>query len=106
MRPAVCYSEAHKSPTSPRPGVAHHKKPTDELLRLENACQGRAFAQRRDAAVVAVFKATGIRLSELAGICYDAEDARRSDLDLWNREITIRGEGGKACEVPKQSIVG
>ena len=67
-----------------------------ELSRLENACQGRAFAQRRDAAVVAVFKATGIRLSELAGICYDAEDARRSDLDLWNREITIRGKGGKA----------
>jgi len=67
-----------------------------ELSRLEKACQGRTFAQRRDAAVIAVFKATGIRVSELAGIRYDAEDARRSDVDLWNREITIRGKGGKA----------
>ncbi len=43
-----------------------------ELSQLENACQGRTFAQRRDAAVMAVFTATGIRVSELAGICYDA----------------------------------
>src|ERR1019366_26621 len=28
--PAPCYREAHKSPTSPRSGVAHHRKPTDE----------------------------------------------------------------------------
>jgi site-specific recombinase XerD len=67
-----------------------------ELSRLEKACQGRTFAQRRDAAVIAVFKATGIRVSELAGIRYDAEDPRRSDVDLWNREIAIRGKGGKA----------
>ena len=39
-----------------------------ELARLERACAGRAFAQRRDAAMIAVFRATGIRLSELAGI--------------------------------------
>jgi hypothetical protein len=29
---------------------------------------GRSFAARRDAAIIAVFQATGIRLSELAGI--------------------------------------
>ena len=40
----------------------------EELSRLEQACAGRTFAQRRDAAIIAVFKATGIRLSELAGI--------------------------------------
>ena len=28
--PAACYREAHNSPTSPRPRVAHHRKPTDE----------------------------------------------------------------------------
>ena len=39
-----------------------------ELARLEQACAGRTFAQRRDTAIIAVFKATGIRLSELAGI--------------------------------------
>jgi integrase/recombinase XerD len=43
-----------------------------------------------------VFRATGIRLSELAGIVYDTEDAQRSDVDLWQREITVRGKGGKA----------
>jgi site-specific recombinase XerD len=43
-----------------------------------------------------VFRATGVRLSELAGIVYDAEDAQRSDVDLWQREITVRGKGGKA----------
>jgi site-specific recombinase XerD len=36
----------------------------------------------RDAALIAVFRATGIRLSELAGIRYDADDPGRSDVDL------------------------
>ena len=67
-----------------------------ELSKLEKACAGRSFAQRRDLAVIAVFRATGVRLSELAGIVYDAEDAQRSDVDLWQREITVRGKGGKA----------
>ena len=30
-----------------------------ELTRLEHACAGRSFAQRRDAAIIAVFKASG-----------------------------------------------
>ena len=61
-----------------------------ELSKLEKACAGRAFAQRRDLAIIAVFRATGVRLSELAGIVYDVEDAQRSDADLWQREITVR----------------
>jgi integrase len=64
-----------------------------ELLRLERACAGRSFQQRRDAAVIAVFRATGIRLSELAGIRYDPDDPRRSDVDLLHREITFCGKG-------------
>jgi integrase/recombinase XerD len=59
-----------------------------ELARLERACAGRGFAQRRDTAIIAVLTATGIRLSELAGL-------RCGDLDLWQREITVRGKGGK-----------
>ncbi len=39
-----------------------------ELTRLDHACAGRSFAQRRDTAIIAVFTATGIRLSELAGL--------------------------------------
>ena len=65
-----------------------------ELPALERACQGRAFAQRRDAAVVAVLRASGIRSGELAGIRYDPHDASRSDLDLWQRQFTVRGKGG------------
>jgi site-specific recombinase XerC len=63
-----------------------------ELSALERTCQGRAFAQRRDAAVIAVLKASGIRAGELAGIRYDPDDASRSDLDLQQREITVRGK--------------
>jgi site-specific recombinase XerD len=67
----------------------------EELTRLEQACAGRSFAQRRDTAIIAVFTATGIRLAELAGLRYDPGDPRRSDIDLWQREITVRGKGGK-----------
>ena len=69
---------------------------SEELSALEKACQGRSFGQRRDAAIFAVLTATGIRAGELAGIRYDPLDPRRSDLDLWAREITVRGKGGKA----------
>jgi integrase/recombinase XerD len=67
-----------------------------ELSALERTCQGRSFVQRRDAAIIAVLTATGIRAGELAGIRYDPGDPRRSDLDLWAREITVRGKGGRA----------
>jgi integrase len=70
-----------------------------DLPRLERACAGRGFAQRRDAALIAVFTATGIRLSELAGIRYDAGDPGRGDVDLWHREITVRGKGRKTRTV-------
>jgi site-specific recombinase XerD len=66
-----------------------------ELSKLERACRGNTFAQRRDAAVLSVFRATGIRLAELAGIRYDPGDPRRSDLDLERREIRVRGKGGR-----------
>jgi site-specific recombinase XerD len=61
-----------------------------ELALLEHACAGRGFGERRDAAVIAVLKASGVRLSELAGIRHDPRDPRRGDLDLWQREITVR----------------
>ena len=54
-----------------------------------------ARAARRDAALIAVFRPTAIRLSELAGIRYDAEGPGRSDVDLWQREITVQGKGRK-----------
>jgi site-specific recombinase XerC len=71
----------------------------DELSRLERACAGRGFRERRDAAIIAALEATGIRVSELAGILYDPDDARRSDVDLWHREITVHGKGRRTCIV-------
>jgi site-specific recombinase XerC len=62
------------------------------LSALENL-QGPTFAQHRDAAVIAVLKASGIRAGER--IPYDPHDASRSDLDLQQREITVRGKGGR-----------
>ena len=66
-----------------------------ELSKLEKACGGNTFAQRRDAAILAVFRATGVRLAELAGIRYDPDGPGRSDLDMERREIKVRGKGGK-----------
>ena len=60
----------------------------EELARLEQACAGRSFTQRRDTAIVAVLTATGIRLSELAGLLC-------GDVNLWQRELMVRGKGGK-----------
>jgi integrase/recombinase XerD len=45
-----------------------------ELSKLEKACQGNTFAQRRDAAILEVSRASGIRLSEMAGIRYYPDD--------------------------------
>jgi site-specific recombinase XerC len=45
--------------------------------------------------IIAVLRATGIRLAELAALRYHPSDPRRSDIDLRQREITVRGKGGK-----------
>jgi site-specific recombinase XerD len=84
----------------------HPPKVTDPLIpvftsgepsALQKACAGRTFAQRRDTAIIAVFRATGIRLAELAAIRYDPpDDTQRSDIGLWQREITVRGKAGNA----------
>jgi site-specific recombinase XerD len=66
-----------------------------ELSALEKTCRGSTFAARRDAAIIAVFQATGIRLSELAGIRCHPGDPARSDLDLHAREIRIAGKGAR-----------
>jgi site-specific recombinase XerD len=66
-----------------------------ELSKLEKACWGNTFAQRRDAAILSVFRATGIRLAELARIRYDPDDPGRSDVDLDRREIYVCGKGSK-----------
>jgi len=67
----------------------------DELAMLVKACRGKTFVDRRDAAIIELFKATGIRLAEMAGIRYNPEDPSKSDLDLVSRELLVRGKGRK-----------
>jgi integrase len=72
------------------PRVSHKLVPvftSQELRRLEQACAGasRSAATPRSSRCS---PATGIRLSELAGL-------RCSDAGLWQREITVGGRGGK-----------
>jgi integrase/recombinase XerD len=73
---------------------------SEELSRMEKACQGNSFQARRDAAIIAVLKATGARLAEVTGIRYHPDDPVRSDLNLEAREIRVRGKGGKERIVP------
>ena len=68
---------------------------SEELSALRRACQGRSFGARRDAAIIEVLLATGVRRSELAGIRCDPGDPVRSDLNLAGREIRVRGKGGR-----------
>ena len=56
------------------------------------------------------FRATGVRLSELANIVYDPERPDRNVVDLVNRELRMYGEGRKdrivkfGDEAPGRSI--
>ena len=85
-RPAAVLQVVGRRGRTPRPMARlHPPKVTDklvpvftsgELSALEKACAGRGFAQRRDAAIIAVFRATGIRLAELAAIRYDPHDTQ------------------------------
>jgi site-specific recombinase XerD len=44
---------------------------------------------------MAVFKATGIRLRASRHPLQPPITTRHSDIDLWQREITVRGKGSK-----------
>jgi site-specific recombinase XerC len=62
---------------------------------LRRCFRGNSFEDRRDAAVLTVLLATGIRVSELAAIRYCRDDPDRSDVDLESRESKVRGKGGR-----------
>jgi site-specific recombinase XerD len=71
-----------------------------DLASIERTCAGRTFAQRRDAAVIAVLRATGIRAGEITRIRSCPDDPGRSDVDLQNRTIRVRGKGRRERVVP------
>jgi len=72
----------------------------DELGRLLKTCQGASFTDRRDTAIMRVFMDTGMRVSGLAGLRYDADDEARNDVFLSQRRLRIRLKGGDETWVP------
>jgi integrase/recombinase XerC len=67
--------------------------PVDEMTRLLEAPDVNTVAGRRDRAVLELFYASGLRLSELAGL--DLED-----VNLAGRILRVRGKGAKERLVP------
>lgn len=61
----------------------------DDLRRLIKACEGHGFVNRRDAALVRLFLATGVRLGEMAAIAV-------ADIDLDERAVLVHGKGDRA----------
>jgi integrase/recombinase XerD len=58
----------------------------DELAALLGTCKGGGFQNRRDYAIISVFKDTGARLSELAGLT-------TGDVSPRDREAVVTGKG-------------
>jgi integrase/recombinase XerD len=91
---------ATEDPDEPRPNPMAGLKPPkvgeklvpvvtdDELGAMLATCKGSGFENRRDHAVISMFKDTGVRRSELAGIAL-------ADVDVKNREATVTGKGDK-----------
>lgn len=64
-----------------------------EVQALRDACRGDGFEERRDAAILTMMLATGMRLSEVANI-------RLTDIDWDERAILVTGKGRKIRAVP------
>jgi len=64
----------------------------DELARLIRACKGAGYRNRRDTAILVLFRDTGIRLAEMAGL-------KVADVSMKAREATVTGKGGKTRTV-------
>ena len=60
----------------------------EELEKLVKTCKGGGFQARRDAAILALFRDSGIRLAEMAGL-------HVGDVELKAREALVTGKGGK-----------
>src|SRR5690625_205234 len=83
--------ERMKPPTVPETPVPLLS--TDQLRALLKACEGKDYADRRDAAIVRLFVDTGMRLSELTHLTVD-------DVDLSDRVAVVLGKGRRPRGVP------
>jgi site-specific recombinase XerD len=88
-------------PSSPMAKMSPPKIPEDpppvlrqeQLAALVKACEGTAFEDRRDMAIVRLFVDTGMRRAELAGLMVE-------DVDLRLKSATVVGKGSRRRESP------
>ncbi len=74
---------------------------TDEdVVALLNTSSGNSFVDRRDTALIRVLIDTGMRVSGLANLRYNAEDESRNDIFLSERRLRVRLKGGDETWVP------
>jgi site-specific recombinase XerD len=86
-----------------KPAVPESVKPffTEvELSKLLTACKGQDFEARRDTAIVRILLDTGVRVSGLANLRFDAEDDDRTDVFLQLRRLRVVLNGGRQHWVP------
>ncbi len=66
----------------------------DDVRALLRACEGKDFAERRDAAIIRLFvEPGGLRLAELTGLAVD-------DVDLERDVVVVLGKGRRPRAVP------
>lgn len=75
-------------PEVPVPVISH-----EDMRLMLKTCDGKEFADRRDAAMIRLFLDGGVRLSELAGINVD-------DVDLRGQTVRVLGKGRRERVVP------
>lgn len=64
--------------------------PAEDLRKLLDTCAGRSFEDRRDAAIIRTFIATGARLAEIANL-------RLSEIDLDRTGAWVVGQGASGA---------
>jgi len=65
----------------------------DDIHKLLKACEGKAFEERRDMAIIRLLLDTGLRRAELASLTL-------ADVDFDSDTVTVLGKGGRVRAVP------
>jgi integrase/recombinase XerC len=84
----VAQNPARLAPTPKREQTLPHFLTVDEVFHLLDRAQGDAFGGTRDRAMLELFYAGGLRLSELAGL-------KLPDLNLAEGQVRVWGKGAK-----------